>query len=150
MLPLIQQTLSPVVLKTLVNTGKSLDYTKAIGGITTLYKSALGSTSNEVQIPLHQSEKPRFKPDDLTDVQIEAALAPLFDYLDANLPTLNTYLSDTAKELIMSKIWKEILHVIESLLIPPLSDKPSDLKPLSDKEVDIVFKWMKVCFMLGG
>jgi hypothetical protein len=144
MVPVIQQALSRSVLKSLINTGKGLDYTKAIGNVTALYKSALGGSSNEVHIPLPSSEKPRIRPDELTDVQIEAALAPLFDYLDAQLPTLNTYLSETAKGMVMNKIWKEILSVIESLLIPPLSEVQSDLKPLSDKEVDIVFKWLKV------
>ena len=44
----------------------------------------------------------------------------------------------------MTKIWKEVLTVIEGLLVPALSDQPTDMKPLSDKEVDIVFKWLKV------
>lgn len=133
------------MLKSLINTGKGLDYTKAIGNVTALYKQAIGGSSNEVQIPLPQAEKPRIRPDELTDVQIEAALAPLFDYFDAQLPTLNTYLSDSAKDNVMRKIWKEILNTVESLLIPPLSEVQSDLKPLTDKEVDIVFKWLKVC-----
>ena len=45
----------------------------------------------------------------------------------------------------MARVWKEILSVIEGLLVPPLSELPSDMRPLSDKEVDIVFKWLKVC-----
>jgi hypothetical protein len=144
MVPVLQSALSRPVLKSLVNTGKGLDYTKAIGNVTALYKQAIGGTSNEVQIPLPQTEKPRIRPDELTDVQIEAALAPLFDYFDAQLPTLNTYLSESAKEQVMKKIWKEIMNTIEGLLVPPLSEVQSDLKPLTDKEVDIVFKWMKV------
>ena len=114
--------------------------------MTAFYKSALGgvSSSSEVQIPLPQSEKPRVRPDELTDVEIEQAIVPLFDYFDANLQTLNTYLSETAKVTVMSRVWKEMLSVIESLLIPPLSDVESDMKPLSEKEVDIVFKWLKV------
>ena len=47
----------------------------------------------------------------------------------------------------MLRVWKEILIVIEGLLIPPLSKLSSDMKPLSDKEVDIVFKWLKVVFL---
>jgi len=121
-----------------------LDYNKALGNVTALYRSALGSNSGEVQIPLPHSEKPRVRPEDLTDVEIEQAIAPLFDYLETNLQTLNTYLSDTAKEIVMTRVWKEILMVIEGLLIPPLSDVSSEMKPLSDKEVDIVFKWLKV------
>ena len=68
---------------------------------------------------------------------------PLFDYFDANLQTLNTYLSDTTKEMVMVRLWKEILATIEGLLIPPLNESQSEMKPLSDKEVDIVFKWLK-------
>ncbi|KAG2363618.1 hypothetical protein BDR07DRAFT_1375660 [Suillus spraguei] len=41
------------------------------------------------------------------------------------------------------RVWKEILVIIEGLLIPPLSKLSSDMKPLNDKEVDIVFKWLK-------
>jgi hypothetical protein len=45
------------------------------------------------------------------------------------------------------------LATIEGLLIPPLSEAPSDMKPLTDKEVDIVFKWLKFLrdyFYAGG
>jgi hypothetical protein len=145
--PFIQQSLSRTILKTLIKTGTvGLDYNKALGNVTALYRSALGSNSGEVQIPLPQSEKSRVRPEDLTDVEIEQAIAPLFDYLETNLQTLNTHLSDTAKEIVMTRVWKEILTVIEGLLIPPLSDVSSDMNPLTDKEVDIVFKWLKVCF----
>ena len=105
----------------------------------------MGSNASEIQIPLPSSEKPRVRPEELTDVEIERAIVPLFDYFDANLQTLNTYLSDTAKNMILLRVWKEILTVVEGLLVPPLSEVSSDMKPLSDKEVDIVFKWLKVC-----
>jgi len=130
-----------------------LDYNKAISNVTALWGSALGASSSEVQIPLPSAEKPRVRPDELTDVEIEQAILPLFDYFDANLQTLNTYLSDTAKEMVMTRVWKEILFIIEGLLIPPLSDISSDMKPLSDKEVDVVFKWLKFLrdyFYAGG
>jgi hypothetical protein len=147
MSPFIQQCLSRNVLKSLIKTGLALDYNKAIDNVAAFYRSAVGPSSSEVQIPLPQGEKPRVRPDELTDVEIEQAILPLFDYFDANLQTLNTYLSDTAKEIVMSRVWKEILTIIEGLLVPPLSDISSDMKPLSDKEVDIVFKWLKVCFI---
>jgi hypothetical protein len=147
MSPFIQQCLSRNVLKTLLKTGASgLDYNKALSNVTALWSSAIGSSSSsgDVQIPLPSSEKPRVRPDELTDVEIEQAIFPLFDYFDANLQTLNASLSDTAKEMVMTRVWKEIIFVIEGLLIPPLSDISTDMKPLSDKEVDIVFKWLKV------
>lgn len=152
MSPFIQQCLSRNVVKTLMKSrDQGLDYNKALGNVTALYRSALGTTTAEPQIPLPQMEKPRVRPDELTDVEVEQAILPLFDYFDANLQTLNTYLSDTAKEMVMTRVWKEILNIVEGLLIPPLSDASSDMKPLSDKEVDIVFKWLKVrCFFFFG
>ncbi|KAL0578062.1 hypothetical protein V5O48_003924 [Marasmius crinis-equi] len=154
MSPFIHQCLSRTVVKSLLKANSTgLDYNKALGNMTSLYRSALGTSSSEVQIPLPQAEKPRTRPEDLTDVEIEQAIVPLFDYFDANLQTLNTYLSETAKEKVMTRVWKEILNVIEGLLVPPLSEVSSDMKPLSDKEVDIVFKWLKFLrdyFYAGG
>jgi hypothetical protein len=145
MSPFIQQCLSRNVIKTLLKSrDPGLDYNKALGGVTALYRSALGTSLSDPQIPLPSNEKPRIRPDELTDVEIEQAILPLFDYFDANLQTLNTYLSDTAKEMVMTRVWKEILVIIEGLLIPPLSDISSEMKALSDKEVDIVFRWLKV------
>jgi len=155
MSPVIRQSLSRNVVRSLIKPGSgggSLDYNKVLGNVTGIYK-ALSISSSEVQIPLPSSEKPRVRPEELTDVEIEQAIVPLFDYFDANLMTLNTYLSDTTKEQVMSRVWKEILGVVEGLLIPPLSDLASDMKPLSDKEVDIVFKWLKFLrdyFYAGG
>ncbi|KAJ7585016.1 hypothetical protein C8J56DRAFT_829275 [Mycena floridula] len=156
MSPFIQQCLSRSVLKTLIKGGggtTGLDYNKALGNVTALYRSAIGTASNDVLIPLPSGEKPRVKPEELTDVEIEQAILPLFDYFDDNLQTLNTHLSETAKEKVMTRVWKEILTVIEGLLVPPLSDAHSDLKPLSDKEADIVLKWLKFLrdyFYAGG
>lgn len=148
MTPFIQQCLSRNVIKTLIKSrDQGLDYNKALGNVTALYRSALGTASAEPQIPLPSAEKPRIRPEELTDVEIEQAILPLFDYFDANLQTLNTYLSDTAKDMVMTRVWKEILAIIEGLLIPPLSDVASEMKPLTDKEVDIVFRWLKVCQM---
>ncbi|KAF8578886.1 hypothetical protein K439DRAFT_1360906 [Ramaria rubella] len=156
MAPFISQCLSRNVLKTLIKAGvlgldynkalSSLDYNKALGNMTALYR-ALGSSSSEVQIPLPEAEKvqekPSRRPEELTDVEIEQAILPVFDYFDANLQVLNSSLGDKTKEMVMTRVWKVILNVIESLLVPPLADTPSDMKPLSDKEVDIVFKWLK-------
>lgn len=158
MAPFISQCLSHNVLKTLIKAGvlgldynkalSSLDYNKALGNMTALYR-ALGNSSSEVQIPLPEAEKiqekpnPR-RPEELTDVEIEQAILPVFDYFDANLQVLNSSLGDKTKEMVMTRVWKVILNVIEGLLVPPLADTPSEMKPLSDKEVDIVFKWLKV------
>ena len=46
----------------------------------------------------------------------------------------------------MTRLWKEVLLAIEGLMVPPLSDKPSNQKPLSQQELDIVFKWLQLLF----
>lgn len=79
----------------------------------------------------------------LTDADIENAIADLFEYFDQCMSILRNTLSEKAGQLVMAKIWKEILAIIDSLLLPPLSDQPSDMKPLGGKEVDIVLKWLK-------
>lgn len=146
MSPFIRQSLSRNVLKALVRSGPlaALDYNKALGNLNALYRSAVGGNTNEVLIPLPSEEKPRIREGELTDVEIEEAITPLFKYLDLNLQVLHTSLGEATKEMVMSRAWKDILNVIEGLLIPPLSASESDMKPLSDKEVDIVFKWLKV------
>src|SRR6266498_2327673 len=91
-----------------------------------------------------------FKPSDkgkkveLSDLETEGAIDPLFDYFDTNLMTLNSYLHPIVFTKVMTKVWKEIESIIEELLVPPLSDRPSEMKPLNDTEVDIVIKWLKV------
>lgn len=48
-----------------------------------------------------------------------------------------------AWEVVMTKIWKDVLIVIESLLVPPLADQASDQMALTEREVDVVYKWLK-------
>lgn len=148
MSPVISQSLTRSVVRSLVkpsnNTG-SLDYNRVLGNVKGFYTSALGGSSSEGQIPPPPPpEGSRTRAGELTDFEIEQAILPLFDYFEANLKTLNTHLSDATKQQVMAKVWKEILVTIEGLLIPKLSENPSDMKPLYDKEVDIVFKWLKV------
>ena len=144
MSPLFRDVLSRSALKRLSKVG-ALDYNKAIGNVTALFGSLTTGSSSEVQIPLPQHEKPRIRPDSgVSDEEVEAAMGPLYDYLNDNLQILNSNLSDAARENVMNKIWKEILLIIEGLLVPSLGDTPSQMKPLHDRELDIVFKWLRV------
>nr|QBH67539.1 C2 domain protein [Ustilago esculenta] len=139
----IRQCLSRSLLKTLVKTsGINLD--KAIGNVKALYASALASTNvNASMIPPVEPEgKPKNRPAQLTDHEIEAAIIPLLDYLDECLATLKGSLSEDEALLVLTKVWKEVLNIIEAILVPPLSDSPSNMNQLSDKEVDIVYKWL--------
>lgn len=47
---------------------------------------------------------------------------------------------------VMTRLWKEVLMAIEALLVPPLSDKPSNQRPLTQRELDVVYKWLELLF----
>lgn len=56
-------------------------------------------------------------------------------------------------QMVMAKLWKQILATIESLIVPPLSDKASEMRALSDGELDIALRWLKFLrdfFYAGG
>lgn len=80
----------------------------------------------------------------LTDEDIEKAMNPLLDYFDANFGILDESLSKVSSVRVMSKLWKAVLSMFEDLLLPPLSDKPSRMRQLSEPEVDIIYKWLNV------
>jgi hypothetical protein len=84
-----------------------------------------------------------------TQVDIVNALKPLFDYFDDNFAIIKQTLTDSAMVMVMGRLWKEVLATIEGLLIPPLSDKLSQQRPLNQQEFDIVFKWLEVCLQLS-
>lgn len=71
-----------------------------------------------------------------------AALEPLYDYMNQNFRVMNETLTEEAMTTVMSRIWKEILLTLESLLFPPISDKPSSQRPLAERDLDIIDKWM--------
>ena len=83
-------------------------------------------------------------PKRLTDEDIEKAMNPLLDYFDANFGILDESLSKVSSVRVMSKLWKAVLSMFEDLLLPPLSDKPSRMRQLSEPEADIIYKWLNV------
>ncbi|KAK4230630.1 hypothetical protein QBC38DRAFT_451961 [Podospora fimiseda] len=82
----------------------------------------------------------------VTQQEIEAALQPLFIYFDENFAIMKQTLTDATMMAVMTRLWKEVLLAIESLLVPPLSDKPSSQKPLTQAEMDVVYKWLELLF----
>ncbi|KAJ1331414.1 C2 domain-containing protein [Microdochium nivale] len=81
-----------------------------------------------------------------SEADVVAALKSLFDYFDENFGIMKQTLTDATMVAVMKRLWKEVLMAIEALLVPPLSDKPSNQRPLIQKEVDIVFKWLEMLF----
>ncbi|KAL8782640.1 MAG: hypothetical protein Q9213_005227 [Squamulea squamosa] len=81
-----------------------------------------------------------------TEAEVADALKPLFAYFDDNFAIMNQTLTNAAMVMVMTRLWKEVLVTIEGLLVPPLSDKPSVQRQLSQQELDIVFKWLQYLF----
>jgi hypothetical protein len=81
-----------------------------------------------------------------TPQDVTKALEPLFDYFNENFAIMKQTLTDPAMIMVMTRLWKEVLVTVEGLLVPPLSDKPSQQRPLTRQEVDIVYKWLQMLF----
>lgn len=90
--------------------------------------------------------KPQVPVAALTQAEIADALKPLFTYFDDNFAIMNQTLTREAMLMVMARLWKGVLITIESLVVPPLSDKPSLQKPLSQRELDVVFKWLDLLY----
>ncbi|EGS18820.1 uncharacterized protein CTHT_0054300 [Thermochaetoides thermophila DSM 1495] len=82
----------------------------------------------------------------VTPQEVEDALQPLFTYFDENFAIMKQTLTDATMMAVMTRLWKEVLIAIENLLVPPLSDKPSSQKPLTQAEMDIVYRWLELLF----
>lgn len=81
-----------------------------------------------------------------SNADVASALKPLFTYLNDNFAIMQQTLTSTSMITVMTRIWKEVLSTVESLLVPPLSDKPSPQQPLTEAELDIVFRWLQLLF----
>lgn len=82
----------------------------------------------------------------VTAAEVENALQPLFTYFDENFAIMKQTLTDATMMAVMTRLWKEVLLAIENLLVPPLSDKPSTQKPLTQAEMDVVYRWLELLF----
>ncbi|CAG7961297.1 unnamed protein product [Penicillium salamii] len=100
-----------------------------------------GITMSAVSSFLNRNRAPA-APTGPTSADVENALTPLFNYFNDNFAIMNKTLTPEAMKMVMARLWKEVLATIESLLVPPLSDKPSHQKPLTIQEVDIVSRWL--------
>jgi hypothetical protein len=85
-------------------------------------------------------------PPAVTQLDKENALKPLFAYFNENFQIMKQTLTDASMIMVMTRLWKEVLLAIEGLLVPPLSDKPSSQKPLTQAELDTVFQWLEMLF----
>ncbi|KAK3394291.1 hypothetical protein B0H63DRAFT_426230 [Podospora didyma] len=119
--PHINASLSPEALRSLLNRGLA-------ASMVSLWKK-------------RQSNAPP-----ATAADIQNALQPLFDYFNDNFAIMKQTLTDATLQHVMTRLWKEVLIAIESLLVPPLSDKPSTQKSLTQAEMDVVYRWLEMLF----
>ncbi|KAF7515000.1 hypothetical protein G7054_g14826 [Neopestalotiopsis clavispora] len=82
----------------------------------------------------------------VTAADIENALQGLFTYFNENFAIMKGTLTDATMVAVMTRLWKEVLMAIESLLVPPLSEKPSNQRPLTEREAEVVYKWLELLF----
>ena len=75
----------------------------------------------------------------------EDAIAPLLDYLETNLKILNDHLSETNMQLVVLRIWKEVLLTLEGVLRTPTAENNHHQDTsLDEYEEHIVLKWLEV------
>jgi len=91
-------------------------------------------------------QKRTAKPAPLTELDIANALDPLFTYFNENFAIMKQTLTDATMISVMTRLWKEVLMAIENLLVPPLSEKPSSQKALTQAEMDVANAWLKLLF----
>lgn len=115
---------------------------RALRGL--LNQGIQGMTVNSVRNYFNRTRPQSVQPSGPTPIDISGALKPLFTYFDDNFAIMKQTLTDSAMVLVMTKLWKEVLATIESLLVPPLSDKISQQRQLTQQEMDVVFKWLQV------
>lgn len=53
-------------------------------------------------------------------------------------------LTEPTRLAVMFALWKRIVNTLISLLVPPLSDRPSTKEALGSQEIDVVFKWLQM------
>ncbi|KAI9496068.1 hypothetical protein BDB00DRAFT_927113 [Zychaea mexicana] len=85
--------------------------------------------------------------------ECEDAIAPLLDYLEKNLKILNDNLSETNMQLVVLKIWKEVLLTLEGVLRTPKTENNHQQDAsLDEYEEHIVLKWLELLkvFFNGG
>jgi hypothetical protein len=82
-------------------------------------------------------------PSALTRDDIVAVILPLFDYINENFAIMKQTLTDSALNTVQARLWKDVLLIMEALMVPPMSDKLSIQRPLMRAELDIIFVWLQ-------
>nr|XP_018258943.1 cytoplasmic protein [Kwoniella dejecticola CBS 10117]OBR81101.1 cytoplasmic protein [Kwoniella dejecticola CBS 10117] len=99
------------------------------------------NTLNNLTKPLKDKKKAKAV---LSEQDIETSLGGLFDYLNENFSVFSVTLNGETKLRLMISIWRRIIDILISLLVPPLSDKAYTGPQLASSEIDVIFKWLQL------
>lgn len=89
----------------------------------------------------------------VTDEDCDRAIHPLIDFLERTLSSLHRHLCTELSDHVITKLWKEILNMVEGVLAPPLLSKPVDIRPLDEMELHLTLKvleLLKIYFNADG
>ncbi|KAL2314512.1 C2 domain-containing protein [Schizosaccharomyces pombe] len=132
--PVINQNLSTATLKKLLSANTWMDLDKTMTSVTSLLNRTGFSSKSSENVK---------KEGELTDVQIEAAIYELLDYFDLNFSIIAKHLTKDVFVTVMSYVWDEVVCTTKELLLPPVSVKPINRKPLSPAQMAIVYRWLQ-------
>ncbi|WBW73382.1 Munc family exocytic/endocytic regulator Ync13 [Schizosaccharomyces osmophilus] len=133
--PVISQNLSMPTLRRLLS-GSWMDFDKTMTSVTSLFNRATLTSFSK-------KEDPKKEDHELTDVEIESAINDLLDFFDVNFSVIARHLSKDVFITVMSYVWDEVMCTIEDLLLPPVSAKPIERKPLPENQLNIVYSWLQ-------
>lgn len=144
----ISQCLSRRTLRQLTSSNTAVSTAAGVAGVTIssmrgYFSKVSGRPQSVVGNPVAQMQP------NANNVAEQAgqALKPLLQYFDDNFAIMKQTLTDSAMIMVMTRLWKEVLVTIEGLLVPPLSDKLSAQKALTNLEVDVVYRWLQVSLL---
>ncbi|TKA33251.1 hypothetical protein B0A50_00804 [Salinomyces thailandicus] len=114
---------------------------RSMGGAAGSLPMASPGTSTSATTPGGGPTTPGAAPQDVTQ-----ALKPLLTYFNDNFAIMQRTLTPPAMLTVLTRLWKETLATLEALLVPPLSDKLSSQRPVTQPELDVVYRWLAVLF----
>ena len=132
----IHQCLSRRTLRALTAQNINVQVTAGLNSMKGYWSKVSGRPTSMAPIPTASTAP--------TQADVDNALKPLLTYFDDNFAIMKQTLTDSAMVMVMTRLWKEVLVTLESLLVPPLSDKVSSQRSLNSQEMDIVYKWLQV------
>ncbi|KAI5479275.1 C2 domain protein [Pseudohyphozyma bogoriensis] len=143
--------------KTVAAVTARVDWAGASTKLTDLWKDTFDDPNRELIPEVKFPElKPKVDPNEAENKRValiekdrefeDTSLAPLnelLNYLYSTFVVLTESLCREAWDLVMNRIWKEILNTVEALILPPLSDLPTSMRPLTELEIRIVYIWLQ-------